>query len=702
MKRCGHLLAWLMLWVFVLPGQGMAALVKGAAGTVYGAMPLLFVRNDGQLPASGAAYFSSGPGYAAYFRRDGVYQALRDDMSAEGMDQARLLALRFVGGQPASIDAERPGTARINYYLGNDPKGWRGGVGTYGALRYREVYPGIDILFYGQQRQLEYDVIVAPGADPGNIRLGYDGAEALRITDSGELEIILHGKRLLQKRPAVYQVIGGRKIAVAGSYHLISRKDDGLLAYGFEIGQYDRNHALVIDPVIVYSTYLGGSENDFALDVASDADGNVYVTGYTLSLDFPLSVPLQASIPAAGFETAFISKLDASGSTLVYSTYFGGSDHDIADAIAVDGAGSAYVAGHTHSADFPVLSPCQSAADGQFMDGFVAKLDASGILVYATYLGGSNDDLIHDIAVDDLGNAYLTGETRSQDFPTAAPLFTAASSGNKLDAFVVKLGAAGSSLQYSTYLGGVNRDAGLAVAVDGGGNAYVTGRTESDDFPVTAGAFQGNHNSGFSSAYVSKLSADGQALLYSTYLGGSDDDSAYDIAVDTMGTAYVAGETRSADFPTANPLYVSTDTGNHKDAFVARLNATGSGLIYATFLGGSSRDAAYGLDLDSSGNAYITGTTRSSDFPVTAGAPQPGHAGDEDIFLTVLNPGGTSLTWSTFLGGSNKDQGRGVTVDATGAAYIVGFTRSSDFPVAGALQSTGSSGFHSAVVTKLQ
>ena len=449
------------------------------------------------------------------------------------------------------------------------------------------------------------------------------------------------GGQVHMHKPLVYQQVDGVRQEIAGAYMLNGRHQ-----VSFEVAAYDANKPLTIDPVLAYSTYLGGSGTDQGSAITVDASGNAYVTGSTDSTGFPTASPFQAS--NSGEFDAFVTKLNAAGSALVYSTYVGGSTDDFGNGIAVDASGNAYVTGSTDSTDFPTASPIQAAHGGEF-DAFVTKLNAAGnALVYSTYLGGTGRELGIDIAVDAASNAYVTGDTSSIDFPTASP-FQPNKAGGFNDAFVTKLNAAGSGLVYSTYLGGGSHpfgsanDSGLDIAVDTSGNAYVTGGTESTDFP-TVNPIQAA-NACFDDAFVTKLNAAGNALVYSTYLGGSADlrDRGSDIAVDASGNAYVTGSAGSTDFPTASPIQPNKSGGGLVDAFVTKLNAAGSALAYSTYLGGSGLfETGNSIAVDTSGNAYVTGFTESTDFP-TASPFQSINAGDRDAFIAKITdqPPGT-------------------------------------------------------------
>ncbi|HEY3132394.1 MAG TPA: SBBP repeat-containing protein [Acidobacteriota bacterium] len=558
---------------------------------------------------------------------------------------------------------------KTNYLVGADPNKWRTDVPTYAKVKYEAVYPGVDLLFYGTARQLEYDFVIAPGADPESIRLEFQTPQAgssLRIDFDGDLIVSTRTGEIRQHKPAIYQDLGGVRRTIPGGYVL-----KGKHLVGFQVGKYETDSPLVVDPVLVYSTYLGGGGDEEGHGVAVDSAGNAYVAGITTSTDFPTSGPLQPAKSAS--QDIFVSKINAAGTALIYSTYLGGSGYDHAGAIAVDATGNVYLTGFTDSTDFPIVRALQSAKNSSF-DAFVAKLNASGTsLLYSTYIGGNGEDTGNGIAVDATGNAYVSGLTSSTNFPTFNPFQS--SSGGSADAFVLKLSTAGMFV-YSSYLGGSGADTASSIAVDSAGNAYLTGATASKNFP-TVGALQPASGGGVDS-FVVKVNSAGSALLYSTYLGGNGIDQGLSIALDADGNAWVAGNTSSTNFPTANPLQAANAGGI--DAFVTKLNSAGSSLVYSTYLGGQGIDGATGVAVDSAGSAYVAGTTTSPNFPA-AGSLQSINTGSSfDGFLAKLNPAGKALVYSTGLGGSSDDIAFALALDSTGNAYVVGQTASTNFP----------------------
>ncbi|MGA2076311.1 MAG: choice-of-anchor D domain-containing protein [Terriglobia bacterium] len=613
--------------------------------------------------------------------------------------------LRLVGAKPgAEVIGREELPGKVNYFIGNDPKKWRTNVPTYAKVRYHDVYPGVDLEYYGNQGgQLEYDFIVAPGADPSAItlQLGAVREPPLRIDANGDLVIAADGGEIRFHKPEISQPGTGSSLAIRHSSLIDGRFVlDARNRIQFALGPYDHTKPLVIDPVLTYSTYLGGSGGDWGYGIAVDSSGSAYVTGETASVDFPTVNPLQAGNKSGSQGTAFVAKLNPAGSALVYSTYLGGSGADIGYGIAVDSSGNAYVGGRTYSRDFPVVNAIQNGnlTSTGYSTGFIAKLDASGsALVYSTYLGGSVFDFAAAIAVDPSGNAYVTGATSSPDFPTTPGSFESTGGGNVdgcqcTDAFVTELNAAGSALVYSTYLGEVNHPSGneytsaLGIALDHSGNAYITGSTTPGALPTANPLQAASKNANFT-AFVTELNASGSGLVYSTYLGGSDNDEGRSIAVDSSGAAYVTGATSSSDFPTVNPIQPTNEgiASGGTAGFVSKLNPGGSALVYSTYLGGSGTNVADGIAVDSSGDAYVVGYTGAMDFP-TANAVQPALLGSENGFVAELNPAGSALVYSTYLGGSYQDAAAGVALDPSGNAYITGATLSLDFPTVNPLQ----------------
>ncbi len=693
------MLAFTFLAGFALPA---AAAADARVSESYGRLPLQFEANRGQTHQD-VRFLSRGAGYSLYLTAGEAVLVLskpsadakRDARSTHAQAKSVALRMSLVGATRKPVVSGReelPGKA--NYFIGKDRSKWRTNVPTYAKVQYENIYPGIDLVYYGKQRQLEYDFVVAPGADPKKIVLGFKGADKLEVDAEGNLVLHAAGGDIRQHKPIIYQEIDGVRRGIDGGY---VRK--GANRIGFQVAAYDATRPLIIDPILSYSTYLGGSRFDNGFGIAVDDYGNAYVTGETNSDSFPAT----AGAVRFGGGDIFVTKINATGTALVYSTFLGGRGPETGGGIAVDATGAVYVTGQTNSPDFPTTA---GAFDRTFNGGgdmFVTKLDPAGsALVYSTFVGGNTVDGGLAIAVDAARAAYVTGLTFSANFPTTAGAFAATFNGGT--GFVTKLDAAGSALVYSTFLGGSNFEFGRSIAVDAAGSAYVTGVTFSTDFPTTAGAFATSPRGGVD-AFVIKLDAAGSAPVYSTYLGGSSLDDASGIAVDATGAAYVTGQTQSADFPTTAGAFDTTFNGGFSNVFVTKLDANGSALVYSTYLGGSTRDDASGIAVDATGAAYVVGTTSSNDFPTTTGAFDTsfrgGPAGGGDVFVTKLDASGSTLVYSTFLGGSDNDDASGIAVDATGAAYVVGTTSSNDFPTTPGAFDTSFNGVQDVFITKI-
>ncbi|WP_446483090.1 DUF7948 domain-containing protein [Cohnella xylanilytica] len=663
----------------------------------YDKLPLTFVENAGQVRPE-IRYLANRPGYGVGFRPDEAQFVFA--RGARGEQEGLSLSLQFLGANAAAkMEGRHRNQEKVNFLIGQDPAKWHTKLPTYQEVVYRELWPGVDLIFHGEGGKLKYDVVVQPGAGLDAVRFAYRGADRLSLDEQGNLLIHTAFGVLTEERPVSYQEADNKKVPVECRFVIKQTEPDECI-YGFEVGDgYDAGNRLVIDPSLLYSSYLGGSGTETGFAIAVDGSGNSYVTGQTVSANFPLT-PGAFQTGAAGSSDAFVTKVNAEGTALEFSTFIGGSSLDLGAGIAVDDSGHAYVTGQTTSANFPVTSGAFQPEIGGSRDGFVIKLSSDGsALLYSTYLGGSSVDNGNAIAVDGSGHAYVTGTTSSTDFPTTPGAFQTAGGDNLGDIFVTKLSADGSALLYSTYIAGNHIDEGLAIAIDGSGNAYVAGATISSNFPTTPGAFQIALR-GTQDGFVTKLNADGSALVYSTFLGGSGNDDGEGIAVDEFGSAYVTGKTTSTDFPVTGGAFQTAFGGGTFDAYVTKLSPDGSALVYSTYLGGSGTDTGVGIGL-SGGRAYVAGITGSGNFPVTPDAVQPSLAGAEDAFLTQLNVSGSALDFSTFIGGSSNDSGFSLAVDRSGSAYMTGQTFSSNYPVTpGAFQQALAGGGDS-FVTKI-
>jgi hypothetical protein len=673
----------------------------------YGSLPLSFELNSGQTDPN-VKFLSRGKAYTLFLTANEAVLTLQvphmEDEEQERLDfrehrrrehpsnnmENSVLRMQIAGANPKPLVGgleKLPG--KVNYFLGNKPGKWLTDIPLYRRVRYRDVYPGIDLVFYGFQQHLEWDFVVSPAANPGDIRLDFKGAERLDLDCSGKVILSMGPGKITLNPPVIYQEIDHTRRIVPGEYVLRGKN-----SIGFQVAPYDTDKPLVIDPVLTYSTFLGGSQNEMGRGIAVDHAGNAYVTGMTPSSNFPITAGSYSN-SHNGNGDVFVTKLNSSGSGLIYSTYLGGSDYDWAHSIVLDADNNAYVTGYTHSFNFPTTDGAFQTIKGggasNIEDAFVTKLNATGsALSYSTFIGGDQADWGEGIALDSTGNAYITGVTWSSVFPTTEGALDELYHGNG-DVFVSKLNSSGTSLVYSTYIGGALTEYGFGIAVDLNNHAYITGRTNSNPFPTTVGAFQTISNGGNQEAFVSKLSPAGDSLVYSTYLGGSGWDFAHGIVIDSVGNAYLAGGTASFDFPITNPLQ-GTNNGpicafpGCGDAFVAIMNSNGSSLLYSTFIGGLAMDEGHGIDLDGKGNIYVVGFTYSSDFP-TVNAVQKEicqgctNVSSADAFITKLSPSGAAFIYSTYLGGILYDWAHAVAVDSSGSAYVVGDSSSENFPV---------------------
>jgi hypothetical protein len=638
----------------------------------YGNLPLTFELNQGQLSnetkflsrgSRGDVFLTSSETIlslpkttksSASSHGKGIYQQGKQAFAhraASTVSSSRdVVSMKLIGGNANSVAGkdEMPGV--VNYFIGKDPSKWHTNVRTFGKVAYSNVYPGIDQVFYGAGGQLEYDFLVSPNVDPRQIKVGFAGVEHLRL-DQGDLVLrVTDSNEIRLKKPLAYQQVNNERVPVRARYIIGANRQ-----VSFDIARYDKTLPLVIDPVLSYSTYLGGSGNDAGFDVAVDGSGNAYVTGSTDSTEFS---PL-------GGSNAFVAKMNAAGTQRLYLTIIGGLGNDTGFSLAVNSTGEVSVTGVTDSADFPVSNAIQSTFGGGAQDAFVAKLNAAGGVVYSGYFGGSGNDAGFAIAIDTSGNGYVTGSTDSPEYSKL---------GNA-NAFVFKLNSTGNERSYLAMLGGSGDDTAFDIAVDGSGSAYVIGSTDSTNFS-TASALQPTFG-GSQDAFLAKLNPSGSSLIFSTYLGGTGNDSGFGIAVDGSGNSYVTGSTDSTEFSSLGG----------RDVFVAKFSSTGGERTYFTILGGSGDDAGFSIAVDSAGNASLTGSTDSSNF-TTANPLQPAAGGSQDVFVAKLSPAGSTLDYSTFVGNNGNEAGFAVTVDSGGNAYATGFTSSTNFPTANPAQLT--------------
>lgn len=679
----------------------------------YGRLPLTFVPNRGQTD-SRVRFSARAPGFhLAFTPQEAIFTFASQSSSSKPRlagetprDHAAALALRFVGANPrVHIEGERETPGKVNYLIGNDPDEWHTNLPTFEEVRYRDLWPGIDVVFRGAAGELKYDFVLRPGARVDTIRLAYRGAEKLTLDNDGNLQIRTALGTMTDARPVSWQEIAGRKVPVASRYALRQGADDAT-EYGFSVGaEYDPAYPLIIDPSLAYGTYLGGSGTDEAWAVALDAFGNACVTGWTNSSNFPTTSGAYKG-KRIGKQDVFITKMNASGTGLVFSTYFGGSGDDEAREIALDDDGNIYLVGVTASGNnFPRVNAYDTTLGGPY-DAFLAKLNASGSSVlYSTFLGGSGqDDCWGGLVVWNAQEVYVGGHTASSNFPLVGAFDT--TRGGGWDAFVAKFNTNASgaaSLVWSSYLGGSDVDTLSALAVDSAGNAYVTGGTSSPDFVSTYGLVAGaydadldpdlNDPDGLNDSYLAVVSASG-TLTYASYRGGSSKTGGGDslaLYEPTPGavTVYMAGRVAATSpVPTTSGAYDTTHNGVYDIYFMilrpdpADSNPDGEDtneLEYATFLGGSGTDRYVNVAADSVGNAYLHGQTSSTNFP-TRNAFDTTLDGATDSFVAKLTPAGggdSDLIYASYFGGASDEEPGNIVVDSSGGAYIVGASWSS-------------------------
>ncbi len=681
------------------------------AASALAQLPLRFEANRGQTDGR-VKFLSRLGGYTLFLTPDEAVWSLGGDASVHADASAAVLRMKLAGADTApAVEGLEALPGGSNYLIGSDRSRWVGDVPGFAKVQYKAVYPGVDLVYYGAGANLEYDFRLAPGADPRQIKLTFSGAQAMRLdAASGDLVLRVGGRELRQHAPVAYQEKDGARRPVVSRYRIAGRR-----AVGFELGEYDRSAPLVIDPTLTYSTYVGGSTESRASGIAVDAQGNAYITGYTGATDFPTTPgALQTTNHGGPFQHTdyFVTKVNATGTALVYSTYLGGSGDEatVGGGIAVDAQGNAYVTGGTASADFPTtpgVFQTTKAGAATNSNAFVAKLNPSGnALVYSTFLGGG-DDVAYGIAVDAAGDACVTGATGSPTFPVTAGAFqtqhAVSTNSFNADAFVSELNPTGTALIYSTFLGG-SGDENFnysGIAVDAAGKIYVAGKSAAaglptNTFPTTPGAFQTTYGGGTADAFAAKFDptlSGAASLVYSTFLGGNSLDGAIGIAVDADGNAYVTGGTFSLNYPTT-PGAFQTTYGGSGDFFVTKLNPSGTGAVYSTYIGGSGNEAGFAIALDADGHAWVAGQTYSPNYPVTADAYQHALAApDYDVAVTKLSADGSSLEYSTYLGGGNTDFGTGVAVDSNGDAYVTGYVGAAGFPTTpGSFQSSYGAG----------
>jgi hypothetical protein len=643
-------------------------------------LPVTFEPNLGQTDAQ-VRYLARGSGYVAYITDQGTVLSLDSQQGKRAVLQLTLQGGRAV---PSGMKAL---PSHSNYFLRDHSIT---GVPNFAAVESQDVWPGIDLVYHADRQRMEYDFRISPGTKVDRARVVIGGAESLTIAGNGDLVVHTAAGDLVQHRPIAYQISpSGQRTNVAVAYLV-----DGNV-FGFKVGDYDHTRSLIIDPTLSYSTYLGGNSADEAFSVAVDSTGHAYVTGSSESTNFPLKGGLGFT-HSNGCPTTFVTKFAPDGKSLVYSTYLGNGCFNTGSAIAVDRFGNAYVVGTTQDQNFPANEIGPQSPNG---NAFAAKINPAGnVLVYAVKFGGSslNSATAKALAIDSSGNAYITGFTGSADFPVTPKAFMRTyPSGASEVAFVAKLNFSGTAFVYASFYGAHHQTVGNGIGIDGSGNAYITGFTNTT-VPTTAASLMPNKPAKTCperpgpcqgrSAFAAKFNSTGSALVYATYLAGNGDDVGNGIAV-ASGFAYVTGQTFSTNFPTTAGAFRRTAPGNG-DAFVTKLNPSGASLAYSTYLGGQATDEGRSIAVNSSGQAHVTGATTAKTFPVK-NAFQSTFGGTQDGFLTKFAADGRSLLYSTYFGGDRQDAANSVRLDGAGNAYVVGSTSSANFPTtAGAFQRT--------------
>ncbi|HTW59701.1 MAG TPA: SBBP repeat-containing protein [Terriglobales bacterium] len=713
-----------------------------------GALPLAFEANQGQSDPR-VKYMARGNGYTLFLTGDEAvfavqsslgspstaasgkfgrskFDAMRGHVAARGEEKSAAIHMKLVGGKSnAEMVAGSELAGRINYYIGNNPAKWQQGVKQYSAVTYRGVYPGVNLAYHGQRPQLEFDFIVSPGASAAPIDLGFKGASGIATDADGNLVLKSAAGNVLLHKPVAYQEKDGQRQAVDVSF-----RRDGADQVGFAVGAYDHSRELVIDPTLSYGTYLGGNNEDEVFAIAFDSTNGIYVTGETKSTSgFP-----GGNAPTNYGFYAFVTKLNSSG-TLTYTTIFGGAktsssvNNDSGLAVAADSSGNAYITGITSSTNLPIVGPAAQPTSGgggtctnlknsstPCTDAYAAKLNGTGGVAWSTYIGGTNDDDGYAIALDSLGDVWVAGDTFSSSFypnnHATLVLYSNFNSGVVLnppadDGFVAELNPTGTAFLYSTYLGGKFSDQINGIAIDAHNNVFVAGETASTNFPTMNPYQSGCGSDGLCNAhsgtvyydgFVTEITAGGGSLTYSTYIGGSSDDYAFAIALDSSGDAYITGETSNDDtyttpavpYPTTSGAFSTTyNSSASNNAFVTEFDPAGSKLVYSTFLGGSTQDLGGGIAVDTFDDAYVTGMTASSNFPTTSNATQTTLKGTTDAFVTQVLAGGANLGFSTYLGGTGSENATGsgavgtIVLDSSNNMWVGGSTNSTDFPATG-------------------
>ena len=673
-----------------IPGQGsLKASQSRMTISQLGSSAVCFIENRGQFEGR-VKFFAKRPfGNILLAPEEIIYQliASKDSKRAEKREKSQLasnmnravglenIRMALIGAQAkAKIEAlqETPGT--FNFFYGSDPRGWVTGARAYQKILYHDIYPSIDLMVLGQDDGLKYEYRVQPGGRVEDIRVRYDGINSLRVNSQNQLELATESGLVIEDAPISYQIVDGIKSDVK-TFYVIGPAGD----LGFKTAPYREDVELVIDPSLMFSSFLGGSGQEADGGIAVDLHGNIYVTGYTYSGNFPTTYRAYDRTFAGNVFDVFVTKINPAGSGLVYSTFLGGNGSEAGLGIAVDAQGQAYVCGYTESSNFPTTIGAFDRTRSGTRDAFLTKLNATGTnIIFSTLIGGSSSDEAAGLALGRNGSAFLTGTTLSPDFPTTPRAYDTTFSGG--DAFLTKINSSGTGLLFSTFFGGSGEEQGLGIVLDPSENIFISGNTTSTNLPTTSAAYDKTLG-GSKDIFVTKFSAPGNSLIFSTYLGSKGVDGTLGgLAVDNGGNAYVTGFTESTSYPITAAVWDSSFSGSN-EAFVTKLNSPGSALVYSTFLGGSSIEFGRGIGVDVLGDVIVTGYTKSANWPATKDAYDSSYNGDLDIFLTLLSATGKGLLYSTYIGGSSADRtSAGLALDVYGNVFIIGNTNSVNFP----------------------
>ncbi len=695
--------------MFIIPVPSSAASELCSTADFFDDTPLAFTKNAGQWDDR-ILFRAENDGATMWFLNDGAYYqfermpstATLPDQSPGESDDSECLMIKaaFIGvDETARVTGQDILGHYSNYFLGNDQSRWRTNVPSFETITYHDIYPGIDLKYYGNGYQMEYDFILAPDCHPSQIEIRYEGAISVSVNEAGDLEIETEWGTVVESAPYVYQLDGPAETELDCSYLLLSDN-----SFGFEINdEYNTNLPLVIDPVLTYSSYLGGSATQYVNDIALDDNGNVVVAGHTRSENFPVYDPIQGTY--AGEFDLYITKINTETGDILYSTYFGGSGREDNPHLVLDANDNMYVVCTAYSIDLPTVNAFQSSLNGT-CDAYVFKLSGNGDeILFATYYGGERVEYAADIDIDASLMVYVAGNTDSKSLPVQNP-FQDDIAGGDLDGFVIKLNASGDALAYATYLGGKFRDDINGLAVTPGGEAYVAGSTYSDDFPVANPLFNSSICAdGPTDAFVTKFSTAGNTLAFSTYLGGTEDEWLNDIDLDADGNVFALGCSESDDFPVLNAVQPERVPGGFSggaDMIIAAISSAGDELLFGTYFGGSDEDFGESIFVGPDGSVFVTGTTYSLDFPLESyvDGVLDGIAETCDALAVKLSSNGTEIAYSTYLGGSSSDMGKAVVGNETGDAFWTGYTISNDFPLVNETQSS-SPGYYDVFVSRI-